>query len=291
MTADDAAARIREDVRARLAAHVAPTFRHDDDPTPHPDETALVDRLTDAVMPLEVRLRAVLAEREQLERNLAVVNGANEALRAERKQACDERDAACIRAADAEAEREQYAARVTELEAERDARPRPYLTTAIATITPELEAKLRAAFAAKATEAEPCDGDCDCDCQPGQDCLCPERDCYCGPCPVCGPHPAEPDDDAGHSDTPTSPEDAFQAARRRYHHAIAAAHDGPTYAGTITATTAAIDDYNRAVDAYNAAHGLDPATDDLSLGRRRALEHLPSVSEDGEAITHRTEGS
>lgn len=38
-------------------------------------------------------------------------------------------------------------------------------------------------------EPEPCDGDCDCDCQPGQPCLCPERDCYCGPCSVCGPNP------------------------------------------------------------------------------------------------------
>jgi len=38
---------------------------------------------------------------------------------------------------------------------------------------------------AAAEQPEPCDGDCDCDCQPGQPCLCPERDCYCGPCPVC----------------------------------------------------------------------------------------------------------
>jgi hypothetical protein len=27
--------------------------------------------------------------------------------------------------------------------------------------------------------------ECECGCQPGQPCLCPERDCYCGPCPVC----------------------------------------------------------------------------------------------------------
>jgi hypothetical protein len=52
----------------------------------------------------------------------------------------------------------------------------------------------------RTTTDVPCDRDCDCDCQPGQPCLCPERDCYCGPCPVCGPHPAEPDDDAGHGD-------------------------------------------------------------------------------------------
>lgn len=44
---------------------------------------------------------------------------------------------------------------------------------------------------------EPCDGDCDCDCQPGQPCLCPERDCYCGPCPVCGPVPQQPAPDGG----------------------------------------------------------------------------------------------
>lgn len=44
-----------------------------------------------------------------------------------------------------------------------------------------------------AQEPEPCDGDCDCDCQPGRPCLCPERDCYCGPCPVCGPAPQQPE--------------------------------------------------------------------------------------------------
>jgi len=35
---------------------------------------------------------------------------------------------------------------------------------------------------------------CDCECQPGQPCLCPERDCYCGPCRVCGDNPQQPDD-------------------------------------------------------------------------------------------------
>jgi hypothetical protein len=44
-------------------------------------------------------------------------------------------------------------------------------------------------------EPEPCDGDCDCDCQPGQPCLCPVRDCYCGPCRVCGDNPQQADDD------------------------------------------------------------------------------------------------
>lgn len=34
--------------------------------------------------------------------------------------------------------------------------------------------------------------ECDCECQPGQPCLCPERDCYCGPCRVCGPTPQQP---------------------------------------------------------------------------------------------------
>lgn len=34
---------------------------------------------------------------------------------------------------------------------------------------------------------------CDCDCQPGQPCLCPERDCYCGPCRVCGENPQQPE--------------------------------------------------------------------------------------------------
>lgn len=44
-------------------------------------------------------------------------------------------------------------------------------------------------------EPEPCDGDCDCDCQPGQPCLCPERDCYCGPCRVCGETPQQRKED------------------------------------------------------------------------------------------------
>jgi len=35
---------------------------------------------------------------------------------------------------------------------------------------------------------------CDCECRPGQPCLCPERDCYCGPCCVCGDNPQLPDD-------------------------------------------------------------------------------------------------
>jgi len=35
---------------------------------------------------------------------------------------------------------------------------------------------------------------CDCECQPGQPCLCPERDCYCGPCRICGDNPQQPDD-------------------------------------------------------------------------------------------------
>jgi hypothetical protein len=34
--------------------------------------------------------------------------------------------------------------------------------------------------------------ECDCDCQPGQPCLCPERDCYCGPCRMCGENPQQP---------------------------------------------------------------------------------------------------
>lgn len=54
--------------------------------------------------------------------------------------------------------------------------------------------------AGQQTEPEPCDGDCDCDCQPGQPCLCPERDCYCGPCRVCRENPQQteqPDTNAG----------------------------------------------------------------------------------------------
>lgn len=39
--------------------------------------------------------------------------------------------------------------------------------------------------ARRKVEPAPRDADCDCDCQPGQPCLCSERDCYCGPCPVC----------------------------------------------------------------------------------------------------------
>jgi hypothetical protein len=50
------------------------------------------------------------------------------------------------------------------------------------------------------SEPEPCDGDCDCDCQPGQPCLCPERDCYCGPCRVCGDNPQRTADDTTEDD-------------------------------------------------------------------------------------------
>lgn len=64
---DDAAVGLREELRARLAAHVQPTFRHDGDPTPHPDEAVLVDRLTDNIfLPYELKLRAAVAELEQL---------------------------------------------------------------------------------------------------------------------------------------------------------------------------------------------------------------------------------
>jgi len=48
------------------------------------------------------------------------------------------------------------------------------------------------------SEPEPCDGDCDC--QPGQPCLCPERDCYCGPCRVCGDNPQRTNDDTTEDD-------------------------------------------------------------------------------------------
>lgn len=61
------AVELRADLRARIAAHVAPTFRHSGDPDPHPDEDALVERLTDAVLPLEVELRAALGRLKQLE--------------------------------------------------------------------------------------------------------------------------------------------------------------------------------------------------------------------------------
>lgn len=33
--------------------------------------------------------------------------------------------------------------------------------------------------------------ECDCGCRPGKPCLCPERDCYCGPCRVCDRDEAE----------------------------------------------------------------------------------------------------
>jgi len=41
---------------------------------------------------------------------------------------------------------------------------------------------------------------CDCECQPGQPCLCPERDCYCGPCRVCGDNPQRTNDDTTEDD-------------------------------------------------------------------------------------------
>jgi len=33
--------------------------------------------------------------------------------------------------------------------------------------------------------------ECECECVPGQPCPCPERDCYCRPCPVCDVPEAE----------------------------------------------------------------------------------------------------
>lgn len=64
---------IRDQLRARIAAHVAPAFRPDGNLDPHADEIALVDRLTNAlVLPYEIKLRAVEDEnarmREELER-------------------------------------------------------------------------------------------------------------------------------------------------------------------------------------------------------------------------------
>jgi len=96
----------------------------------------------------------------------------------------DELDAvevAIRRLREAQAERDALAARVVELE---DAiRSAEEATAAWHNAADCLQAQLDEAKGA--AKPEPCDKDCDCDCQPGQPCLCPERDCYCGPCPVC----------------------------------------------------------------------------------------------------------
>jgi len=63
----DGTDRIRGQLRARIAAHVAPTFRASCERELHADETALVDRLTDdLVLPYELKLRAVEDENARL---------------------------------------------------------------------------------------------------------------------------------------------------------------------------------------------------------------------------------
>lgn len=112
---DDAiAGRLRADLHARVGAHVQPTFRHDGDPDPHPDEAALVSRLTDdVVLPYELKLRELRAENERLR---AESNGAASCIRRLAKDSLDaltEKDAATTRAEQAEGE-------VERLRAERD---------------------------------------------------------------------------------------------------------------------------------------------------------------------------
>lgn len=69
----DAAADLREQVRMRIAAYVLGTFRVSEEQEPHPDETALVERLTDAVLPLETERCRALARNTRLrnERDVA----------------------------------------------------------------------------------------------------------------------------------------------------------------------------------------------------------------------------
>ena len=57
-----------------------------------------------------------------------------------------------------------------------------------------LEGSHSSATAARLSEPELFADACDCECQPGQPCLCPERDCYCGPCRICGDNPQQPTD-------------------------------------------------------------------------------------------------
>lgn len=62
----DADVDLREQVRMRIAAYVLGTFRVSEEQEPHPDETALVERLTDAVLPLEVERCSILAKNARL---------------------------------------------------------------------------------------------------------------------------------------------------------------------------------------------------------------------------------
>lgn len=62
----DVAADLREQVRMRIAAYVLGTFRVSEEQEPHPDETALVERLINAVLPLEVERRSILAKNARL---------------------------------------------------------------------------------------------------------------------------------------------------------------------------------------------------------------------------------
>ena len=63
-----------------------------------------------------------------------------------------------------------------------------------------LEGSHSSATAARLSEPELFADACDCECQPGQPCLCPERDCYCGPCRVCGDNPQRADDNTTEDD-------------------------------------------------------------------------------------------
>lgn len=80
---------IRDHLRTRIEAHVAPTFRASYEQEPHAEETALVTRLTDAVLPMELELRAEREANARMRQEMTV-------LQAERAPLGDEIEARYI---------------------------------------------------------------------------------------------------------------------------------------------------------------------------------------------------
>lgn len=188
MTAADStreAAELREQVRARIEAYVMGTFRVSYEQEPHPDEVALVDRLTDAVLPLEEERRAVLARSAELEAENARMREELKQLRAGRTFLDGQ-----VFVSGWYAHAEACASLGWDA---RESAWRKYREEMTATL-------VKAEPAPQQPEPERFADECDCECQPGQPCMCPERDCHCGPCPACGEAPQQRDTADGGAD-------------------------------------------------------------------------------------------
>lgn len=110
MSGHDNVQTLRDGLHARVEAFVRPTFRHDGDPTPHPDEAALVDLLTDeVVLPYELKLRATVEQMKRLKAKQAPCCGGPHAgwIHSSECTGIDEDDAKPVPTASDAAEREQ----------------------------------------------------------------------------------------------------------------------------------------------------------------------------------------